>query len=101
MKRGQRDQSQPEGGCQGQSSREESKRLVPFQPSSGQGYHYLLHLGHALNALARYSEHLYEIVASKGVRAFLKYVRESLLHPWLDPERLYERLHPEPQLRLA
>jgi len=65
------------------------------------GYHYLMHLGHALNVLAHYSEQLVAIVASMGVRAFVKYVRESLLHPWLDPQRLYERLRPKPQLRLA
>lgn len=65
------------------------------------GYHYLMRLGHALNLLAQYSEQLIAVVASKGVRAFIKYVRESLLHPWLDPQRLYERLHPKPQLRLA
>lgn len=65
------------------------------------GYHYLMHLGHALNVLAQYSERLYEIVVAKGVRAFIKYVRESLLHPWLHPDHLYARLRPDPQLRLA
>ena len=65
------------------------------------GYHYLMHLGHALNVLARYSEGLFAIVVSKGVRPFIKYVRESLLHPWLDPEGFHERLQPAPQLRLA
>ena len=65
------------------------------------GYHYLMHLGHALNVLAQYSEQLRVIVTSKGVRAFIKYIRNSLLHPWLDPDRLWERLHPRPQLRLA
>jgi hypothetical protein len=77
------------------------EHLFSFNWNAMKGYHYLMHLGHALNVLAQYSEHLYEIVASKGVRAFLKYVRDSLLHPWLDPERLHERLHPAPQLRLA
>ncbi len=65
------------------------------------GYHYLMHLARALNVLAHYSEQLYAIVASKGVRAFIKYIRESLLHPWLEPQQLYERLRPNPQLRLA
>jgi hypothetical protein len=41
------------------------------------------------------------IVIAKGVRAFMKYIRESLLHPWLDPKKFYQRLHPNPQLRLA
>ena len=77
------------------------EHLFSFNWNAMKGYHYLMHLGHALNALAQYSEHLYEIVVSKGVRAFLRYVRESLLHPWLDPDRLYARLRPDPQLRLT
>ncbi|MFH1465176.1 MAG: transposase family protein [Pseudomonadota bacterium] len=77
------------------------EHLFSYNWKAMKGYHYLMHLGHALNALAQYSEHLYEIVVSLGVRAFLKCVRESLRHPWLDPERLYERLRPDPQLRLA
>ena len=65
------------------------------------GFHYLMHLGHALNVLAQHSEQLSTIVASQGVRAFTKYLRDTLLHPWLDPQRLKERLQPDPQLRLA
>ncbi len=79
----------------------EYEHLFSFNWNAMKGYHYLMHLGHALNVLAQYSEQLLAIVASKGVRAFIKYIRDSLLHPWLDPQRLHERLHPDPQLRLA
>ena len=65
------------------------------------GYHYLMHLGHALNVLAQYSEHLFAIVNATGVRAFIKFVRDSLVHPWLDPRQLLQRLREKPQLRLA
>jgi len=65
------------------------------------GYHYLMHLGHALNLLAQYSEQLAAIVASRGIRAFNKCVRDTLLSPWLDAKRLYDRLSPTPQLRLV
>jgi hypothetical protein len=64
------------------------------------GYHFLMHLGHALNALAQFSASLYLFVRQKGVRAFIRYLRESLQHPWLDPQHLYRQLHPNPQLRL-
>jgi hypothetical protein len=77
------------------------EHLFSFNWNAMKGYHYLMHLGHALNVLAQHSEQLFAIVAAKGVRAFIKYVRDSLLHPWLDPQRLFERLHPHPQLRLA
>jgi len=75
--------------------------LFSFDWNAMKGYHYLMHIGHALNVLARYCEQLYEVVTAKGVRAFIKYIRDSLLHPWLVPEQLCERLHPDPQLRLA
>ena len=65
------------------------------------GYHYLMHIGHALNALARYSESLAKVVKEKGVRGFIEYIRESLVTPWLDPETLFKRLNPKPQLRLV
>lgn len=77
------------------------EHLFSLNWNAMKGYHYLMHLGHALNILAHYSEDLYVIVVSKGLGAFIKYVRDSLVHPWLDPDRIYERLHPDPQLRLA
>ncbi len=77
------------------------EHIFSFDWNAMKGYHYLMRLGHTLNVLAQYSEQLIVIVAAKGVRAFIKYIRDSLLHPWLDPERLHERLHPAPQLRLA
>jgi hypothetical protein len=77
------------------------EHLFSLNWNAMKGYHYLMHLGHALNVLAHYSEELYATVVSKGVGAFIKYVRDSLVHPWLDPDRLYERLRPDPHLRLA
>ena len=59
-----------------------------------------MHLGHALNTLAQFSESLYVFVLQEGVRAFIRYLRESLRHPWLDPQHLYRQLNPNPQLRL-
>ncbi len=64
------------------------------------GYHFLMHLGHALNALAQFSASLHGVVVQQGVRAFIRYLRESLRHPWLDPQRLHQRLKANPQLRL-
>ena len=75
--------------------------MARISSKNPQRVQYLMHLGHALNVLAHYSEDLYAVVVSKGVGAFIKYVTDSLVHPWLDPDRLHERLHPDPQLRLA
>jgi hypothetical protein len=65
------------------------------------GYHYLMHLGHALNVLAQYSEALIQFVQQKGVRGFIKFIRDSLCGPWFDPASLEEGLASNPQLRLA
>jgi hypothetical protein len=77
------------------------EHLFSLNWNAMKGYHYLMHTGHALNVLAQYSAQLYEIVVSKGVRPFIRYVRDSLLHPWLDAQRLRDRLSRNPQLRLA
>lgn len=65
------------------------------------GYHYLMHMGHALNVLAQYTEALIEVVKRMGVRPFLKYIRDSLVHPWLKPAKLREAIAPTAQLRLV
>ncbi len=65
------------------------------------GYHYLMRLAHAFNVLAQYSEALIEVVKRMGVRAFIKYIRDSLVHPWLNPVKLKESLSTTVQLRLA
>lgn len=65
------------------------------------GYHYLMHLAHALNELAKYAEALIEVVSRMGVRPFLKFIRDTLVHPWLDAAKLKAALSPTAQLRLA
>ena len=77
------------------------QHLFSFNWNAMKGYHDLMHIGHALNVLAQYSERLCPTVISKGVQGFIKYLRDSLSHPWLEPERLFEQLDPRPQLRLA
>ena len=64
------------------------------------GYHYLMHIARALNVLAQFSEALCETVKQMGVRNFIKFIRDTFLHPWVAPERLKEGLSPTPQLRL-
>jgi hypothetical protein len=41
------------------------EHVFSFNWNAMKGYHHLMHLGHALNALVRFSSHLYEFVASK------------------------------------
>jgi hypothetical protein len=64
------------------------------------GYHYLMRLGHFINVLAVYSEWQIGIVREFGVRGFIRFVRETLVGPWLSPPRVKERLSMHFQLRL-
>jgi hypothetical protein len=50
------------------------------------GYHYLMSLGRLFNAIALYSERLANIVKDTGVRGFIRFIRETIAHPWLDYE---------------
>jgi len=64
------------------------------------GYHYLMKIGRTLNVLAQYSECLARIFVAKGVRSFIRFVRQTVSGPWLDPELVQKRLAENYQLRL-
>ncbi|MCP3946211.1 transposase family protein, partial [Herbaspirillum sp.] len=63
------------------------------------GYHYLMHLGHLFNILARYSQRLQEPIRTHGVRGFFEFLRETVAGPWLEPEALRARFARRCQLR--
>jgi hypothetical protein len=64
------------------------------------GYHYLMKIGRTLNILAQYSECLSKIFVAKGVRGFIRFVRQTISGPWLDPVLVQKRLAENHQLRL-
>jgi len=64
------------------------------------GYHYLMRLGHFINVLAAYSECLIDMVREFGVRGFIRFVRETLVGPWLNAQWVKNRLEANFQLRL-
>lgn len=68
--------------------------------NSMRGYHFLMRLGHAFNVLGRYSAALYEVVLKMGVRPFIEFVRETMAGPWLESEKVHQRLAGNFQLRL-
>jgi len=77
------------------------EHLFSHNWSAMRGYHYLMHIAHALCALATHSEMLAKLVASKGIRPTILFIRQTLTAPWVEPKNLLARLHPNPQLRLA
>jgi len=64
------------------------------------GYHYLMRIGHFFNLLAQLSEKLASMVRSMTVRGFISFVRETVVGPWLIPDRVKTRLRGCLQLRL-
>jgi len=65
------------------------------------GYHYLMRIAHLLNVLAHYSTQLAGLVQELGARGLIRFIRQSLAAPWLDHDRLRQRLARDRQLRLA
>ena len=63
------------------------------------GYHYLMHLGHLFNILARHSQRLQEPMRTHGVRGFFEFLRETVAGPWLDAPALRARFARPCQLR--
>jgi hypothetical protein len=64
------------------------------------GYHYLMKIGRTINVLAQYSESLSKVFIEKGVRGFIRFVRQTISGPWLDAELVQKRLGENYQLRL-
>lgn len=64
------------------------------------GYHYLMKIGRTINVLAEYSECLAKMFVEKGVRGFIRFVRQTISGPWLDTARVQKRLAENYQLRL-
>lgn len=65
------------------------------------GYHYLMRIGHLLNVLVLFSTQLADLVQELGTRALILFIRQTLSAPWLDHDRLRQRLARHRQLRLA
>ncbi len=49
------------------------------------GYNYLMSLVHMINVLVQYSERLVKMFNTLGIREFIRFVRQTIGAPWLDP----------------
>ncbi|HWR88614.1 MAG TPA: transposase family protein [Acidiferrobacterales bacterium] len=65
------------------------------------GYHYLMRLAHLLNTLARFSTALAASHQTLGVRAFLRFVRDTYAGPWLDLDLVHQYLKRPFRLRFT
>jgi len=76
------------------------EHVFSYNWNAMKGYHYLMRLGHLINILAIYSDRLVKMVRELGVRGFIRFVRETISGPWLDPLWVRQRLAAPFQLRL-
>ena len=75
------------------------KHAFSYHMNAMQGFHYLMRLGHAINALSEFTKGLRKHIKSLGVNATLKLIKDTLCSPWFLPE-WYESVCDEPpQLR--
>jgi len=63
------------------------------------GYHFLMCLAHLINTLALNTARLAGLVARRGVRGTIQFVRETISGPWLDAARIRALLSSPFQLR--
>ena len=76
------------------------EHMFSYNWNAMKGYHYLMRLGHLINILSHNSERLVKMVRELGVRGFIRFVRDTISGPWLDPLWVQKRLAAPFQLRL-
>jgi hypothetical protein len=76
------------------------EHIFSYNWNAMKGYHYLMRIGHLINILAQYSERLVKMVRKLGARGFIRFVRDTISGPWLDPVGVQKYLAAPFQLRL-
>ena len=76
------------------------KHAFSYNWNAMQGFHYLMRLGHAINALSEFTKKLKDYVKTLGSSATLKLIKETLFSPWLSMECYASQRDKTPQLRL-
>ncbi len=76
------------------------KHLFSHNWNAMQGFHYLMRLGHAINALCEFTKKLKHYIKSLGCSATLKLIKETLFSPWLSMEWYASQQLKTTQLRL-
>lgn len=76
------------------------EHLYSYDWNAIQGWHALLRLGHLLNTLSLHSVELWPTYLNFGLQGTLRWLRETMMGPWLDRIRLALIRQRQPQLRL-
>ncbi|MBW2106513.1 MAG: transposase family protein [Deltaproteobacteria bacterium] len=72
-----------------------------FNWNAMKGYHLLMRLAHFINVFAEHTELLIGRFLHVGVKAFIKFLDETIRGPWLDHEWLKKKLREPYQMRMA
>lgn len=75
------------------------KHLFSHNWNAMKGFHLLMRLGHALNALSQFTKKLKKYIKENGVNSTLKFIKETLFSPWLADAWFDEQHKQTPQLR--
>lgn len=75
------------------------KHLFSHHWNAMKGFHLLMRLGHALNALSQFAKKLKKYVKENGSHATLKFIKETLFSPWLTNSWFENKFKQTPQLR--
>lgn len=75
------------------------KHAFSYNWNAMQCFHLLMRLGHAINALSKYTKKLKKYVKENGAAATLKFIKDSIFAPWLTVEWYEAQRNKTPQLR--
>ena len=76
------------------------KHLFSYNWTAMQGFHYLMRLGHAINAISEFTKKLKQHIKDRGNSATLKIIKETLFAPWLSTMWYARQRLLTPRLRL-
>jgi hypothetical protein len=76
------------------------KHAFSYNWNACQGFHCLMRLAHAINAISEFTKKLKKYVKELGCSATLKLIKETLFSPWLSLAWYKTQLLKTPQLRL-
>ena len=62
------------------------KHAFSYHWNAMRGFHYLMRLGHAINALSEFTKKFKQYIKFLGSSATLKLIKETLSSPWLSNE---------------
>jgi len=76
------------------------KHAFSYNYNAMKGFHYLMRLGHAINAISEFTKKLKKIIKELGCWATFKLIKDTLFNPWLPEEWYDAQLKKHHQLRL-